>query len=220
MRRALAGRWRARGATATALAVAAAATLGMAGCGAVGTDDANAATAGKETGKNALAPGVLPPNDPPQPGDARLGPDGHYDYSAPDFVLKNPCDTDAYGVALEKGWEPPVIGKQNFDAETDRMCGIVKGSDGIGITLHAFNRADLKGMDPDFAIQNNGNVSWYTTVWPNYIGSSCFAGIDLPSGAEGVTVPIGGFSNFSTRESACKFASDQFIQFFGGKHGL
>lgn len=198
--------------------VAATAAGALAGCGRAEADaDDGRHTAAEE---NSLPPGVMPPNDPPQPGDAPLGPDGHYDYSAPGFELKNPCDTDAYQVALQNGWEPPVIGNQLFDSESDRMCGIVKNGDGIGITHHSFTRSELIDLDPKVETQTKGETTWYTVVWPNYIGSTCFAGIDTSSGAEGVTVPIGGFSNFTTRESACQFASEQFIQFFGGKYDL
>lgn len=201
---------------AAAVAVVAVAALGMSGCAAFGGVGGGAVAEGAERPENALPPGVLPPNDPPQPGDARLGPDGHYDYSAPDFVLKNPCDTDAYQVALQKGWQPPAIGSQNFDSDQDRMCGIVKESDGIGISHHAFERAKLIQLDPALEVHSDSGISWYTAEWPNHIGSTCFAGVDAPGGAEGVTVPIGGFSNYKTRESACRFASEQFIKLFGG----
>ena len=51
----------------------------------------NATTITTDSGVT-LPAGVLPPNNPPEPGDAPLGPDGHYNYDAPEFVLTNPCD--------------------------------------------------------------------------------------------------------------------------------
>ncbi len=220
MRRALAGRWRARGATATALAVVAAATLGTTGCGAVGPDDANAATAGKEAGDNALQPGVLPPNDPPQPGDARLGPDGHYDYSAPDFVLKNPCDTDAYGVALEKGWEPPVIGKQFKNLGQIQHCGIIK--DGTGISIHSLslNHEELRELSIDLQFHKSRENTWYTAVIPGDFGSSCFAGAFGPRGGTGVGISMGAFSFYNSPKEACSFATQQYFELFRGNNAI
>ena len=202
--------------------VTAAACIAVMGAAGLSACTASGATDGGRTGEEATAlpPGILPPNDPPQPGDARLGPDGHYDYSAPDFVLKNPCDTEAYEVALEQGWVPPVVGEKNFDSEKSRVCGIVKGFDGIGIAHHAFSNTELVNMHPGLEYHSDDGTSWYTTVWPNHIGTSCFAGANGPGGAEGVTVPIGGFSSFKTQESACTFASEQYILLFGGIHAF
>lgn len=64
-------------------------------------------TEGQEIGPNGqlLPPGVKAPEEPAQPGAAKLGPDGHYDYSAPDFVLGDPCeDPELMSRLAEQGW--------------------------------------------------------------------------------------------------------------------
>ena len=198
--------------------VAATAAGALAGCDGAetGADDGRHAAAEE----NSLPPGVMPPNDPPQPGDAPLGPDGHYDYSAPGFELKNPCDTAAYQVALQNGWKPPVIGNQFKDLDFIQHCGITRGTTGIGIYTHRLSHQELKEYALTFNHQESGDSSWYTAVLPGIMGDSCIAGTFGPNGGEGISVSIGGFSDYSTERSACDYASDQYEQLFGGTNAV
>lgn len=198
--------------------IAATAAGALAGCAGAKADADDGRHAAAE--ENSLPPGVMPPNDPPQPGDAPLGPDGHYDYSAPGFELKNPCDTDAYQVALQNGWEPPVIGQQFKDHDFIQYCGITRGTTGIGIYTLRLTHQELNEYALKINHQESGDSSWYTAVLPGILGDSCIAGVFGPNGGEGVSVGIGGFSDYSTEQSACDYASDQYEQLFGGTNAV
>lgn len=205
---------------AAAVAVVAVAALGMSGCAAFGGVGGGAVAEGAERPENALPPGVLPPNDPPQPGDARLGPDGHYDYSAPDFVLKNPCDTDAYQVALQKGWEPPVIGSTRYDADDERSCSITKESTGMVLFSYQTLPSEFEERGSTVHLDSAGPTPIYVIQSPHFFGDSCFAGVESPSGLIGALTGNGGFSNHTTIESACEEAIDVFDELFGGDNAV
>lgn len=209
------GRWRGfRRPVVTAL-IAATAAVALTGCGAAGAsgdDDEHAAAE-----ESSLPPGVMPPNDPPQPGDAPLGPDGHYDYSAPDFVLKNPCETDAYQVALQNGWEPPVVGKQFKDYGTFQHCGITKEGTGISIYSHSLSFHDIEELSSDLRLHEDQGLTWHTAVVPGQFGDSCLAGAMGPGGGFGINIGMGAFSFYNSRDEACGFATQQFKELFRGE---
>ena len=202
---------------AAAVAVVAVAALGMSGCAAFGGVDGGAVAEGAERPENALPPGVLPPNDPPQPGDARLGPDGHYDYSAPDFVLKNPCDTDAYQVALQKGWQPPAIGSQLKDHGEIQYCGITRDTDGISVFTHRLSLEDLRAMSSSVDVTHDGDHAVYTAVIPGDFGGSCMVGAFTAEGGTGINVGMNAFSFYKTPGEACGYAVEQYLELFWGE---
>ncbi|WP_295626798.1 hypothetical protein [uncultured Corynebacterium sp.] len=192
------------------------ASMLLAGCGAVGAKDAGTSDETSDA-EQSLPPGVLPPNDPPQPGDARLGSDGHYDYSAPDFVLKNPCDMDAYQVALRQGWSSPETGEQHRDFGDFQFCAITRRMEAVGVFSHSLTRDEFESTSLDFEVHTDAQSTWYTAVRPGLVGESCFVVVDTPSGGAGITAGVGGFSEHKTRETACEYATTLFKEFFGGK---
>ena len=203
--------------------VTAAACIAVMGAAGLSACTASGATDGGRTGEEeatALPPGVLPPNDPPQPGDARLGPDGHYDYSAPDFELKNPCDTGTYQVALNQGWKPPSIGQQFKDQGNIQYCGITKGSTGIAIYTLGLGHIEVAKLASELDYHSVDERSWYTAVIPGQFGDSCLAGAFGPDGGHGIFVGIGGFSNYSTKQEACMYAEEQFETLFGENNAV
>ncbi|MFD5868807.1 hypothetical protein ACFWGD_09385 [Corynebacterium sp. NPDC060344] len=192
--------------------------LGLTGCGAIGGDAATAA-AGEAQGP-ALPPGVLPPNDPPQPGDAKLGPDGHYDYSAPDFVLKNPCDTDAYQVALQQGWKQPSFGTTRRDEPAEKTCSIVQNSTGMVLYSFAKTSGDFNAEEAEVAHEESRGKTLVVIKSPNLFGETCFAGIETPAGLTGALTGVGGFSNHSDIDSACEESKTVYHEIFGGIHAV
>lgn len=201
---------------AAAVAVVAVAALGMSGCGAFGGGGGGAVAEGAERPENALPPGVLPPNDPPQPGDARLGPDGHYDYSAPDFVLKNPCDTEYFQRAMELGWEVPSFGTKRRDEPTGSDCTIINESSGLALTNYPSSVAELAESGYETSIDSSRTPALILIQGNALLGESCFAGVETAHGIIGATSVTGGFSTHSRIENACAEAVATIVPIIGG----
>nr|WP_152663182.1 hypothetical protein [Corynebacterium xerosis] len=203
--------------------VTAAACIAVMGAAGLSACTASGATDGGRTGEEeatALPPGVLPPNDPPQPGDARLGPDGHYDYSAPDFVLKNPCDTEAYEVALRNGWTQPSFGTVRRDEPAEKTCSIIKDSTGIVLFSFSKNPAEFLVEGSQVSYEESRGIGIAVIKAPNLFGESCFTGVETPNGLVGALTGVGGFSNHQTIESACAETKHIYHELFGGIHAV
>ena len=201
---------------AAAVAVVAVAALGMSGCAAFGGVDGGAVAEGAERPENALPPGVLPPNDPPQPGDARLGSDGHYDYSAPDFVLKNPCDTEYFQRAMELGWEVPEIGTKRRDEPASSTCSMVNDSTGLPLVAFDSSVTGLSTQGYSVELDETGGQPLIIVKGNAILGESCFAGAETQVGVLGAMSGTGGFSQFTSIDDACKEAIETIIPILGG----
>ena len=201
-------------------AAACIAVMGVAGLSACTASGATDGVDGGEEEATALPPGVLPPNDPPQPGDARLGPDGHYDYSAPDFVLKNPCDTEVYERAMSNGWHAPIVGSPRFDGFDERSCSITNDSTGIVLFAYSKSVEDFRKQGSEITTKDSKTATVHVIQSPHLFGDACFAGVESPAGLMGALTGTGGFSNHASIESACNEAIDVFDELFGGKHAF
>lgn len=196
-------------------AAACIAVMGVAGlsaCTASGAADGGGAGEEETT---ALSPGVLPPNDPPQPGDARLGPDGHYDYSAPDFVLKNPCDTEYFDRALELGWKVPEIGTKRRDQADEMYCGVISNTEALALFAFPRNFKDFEASNYEVKTIKSGETSLVLLKRPTMFGEGCFAGIETPRGMIGGLTATGAFSDHTTIDEACDGAVHSIIPILG-----
>ncbi|MFD5867780.1 hypothetical protein ACFWGD_04070 [Corynebacterium sp. NPDC060344] len=194
-----------------------AACLLLSGCGTVGANDQGAGPSIDEAAAPKLPPGVLPPNDPPQPGDAKLGPDGHYDYSAPDFVLKNPCDMDIYQRALEKGWKAPDFGTKRRDEESLATCGLINDGGAALIINNTLNRRKIEELGYPITDHGVEQTSWYTFVSKGDLFDECTATADTSEGSLGVSLAIGGFSEMKTSEETCEYVSARYTELIRGE---
>lgn len=198
------------GAAALIAATAAGALAGCAGAKADADDGRHAAAE-----ENSLPPGVMPPNDPPQPGDAPLGPDGHYDYSAPGFALKNPCDTEYFQRALELGWRVPEFGTKRRDEPEEMYCGVI--NDEVGLALFSFssNFVDFDVSEFEVKVTEHAGVPLIILKRPSLFGEACFAGVETPNGMIGGLSGTGGFSLHTTIEQACDEATQSIVPILG-----
>lgn len=190
---------------------------GFAGCTAADAADAADGISGTEeqSTEPALPPGVLPPNEPPQPGDARLGPDGHYDYSAPDFVPKNPCNTEYFQRALELGWKPPEIGTKRRDDPDHMYCGVVNDRQALALFTFFGNQNDLKAEGHDVVIDTSSGTPLIMMKRPTLFGEACFVGVETELGTIGGAASTGGFSDHTTIDQACAEAIEMTLPILG-----
>lgn len=201
-----------------AVASLAAALTGCAGdAGASLADEVGDPTT-ETPGGPGLPAGVVPPSGDPQPGDARLGPDGYYDYTADDFVLQNPCDGLPFELAREQGFR---IGDNASprDDETDyTVCRLFsdRTHEAIALASYSLGQPGFEELGYEVSIEEAGGRSWYTVVMPGLLTEQCFAGVDTPDGSFGAGMTIGGFSPYTTEQSACDVASEFFNRIYGG----
>ena len=193
--------------------IAATAAVALTGCGAAGASGDDGEHAAAE--ESSLPPGVMPPNDPPQPGDARLGPDGHYDYSAPDFVLKNPCDTEYFQRAMELGWQVPEIGTKRRDEPDSATCSIVNDSTGLPLVNFKNSATELEKQGYSAETHTIGGISFVMLRGNALFGESCFAGVETELGFIGAMSGTGGFSQFTNLDDACNEAQVTIIPILG-----
>lgn len=194
--------------------VAATAAGALAGCSSAETDvDAGERAEAEE---NTLPPGVMPPNDPPQPGDAPLGPDGHYDYSAPGFELKNPCDTEYFQRALELGWRVPDFGVTRQDEADAADCTLINETSGIALTTYYRSIEELERSGYTISVISAQPFDLITIKGDSLFGESCFTGAETPYGIFGATLVTGGFSQHNTIEKACTETVNTIIPIIGG----
>lgn len=198
-----------------AIIITATAAGALAGCsGAQADTDDGRHTAAEE---NSLPPGVMPPNDPPQPGDAPLGPDGHYDYSAPGFELKNPCDTEYFQRALGLGWQVPPFGTKRRDEPEEMYCGMINEASTIGLFSFPKNYRDYETSEFHIEIIDHKGISLIQVIRPTLFGEGCFIGLETPRGMFGGLDATGGFSSHTTIDQACKAATESIFSILGVK---
>lgn len=166
-----------------------------------------------------LPAGVVPPTGDPQPGEARLGPDGYYDYGAEDFVLENPCDGLPYELAKAQGFDYGPHLHPRTDEPDYTICRLIGADDGLPLASYRHNRRDFEALGYTVNLHEGDGRAWYTVVMPGLISELCFAGVDTVRGSVGAGYPIGGFSEYKTATSACNHASELFNTIFGGHNG-
>lgn len=170
-------------------------------------------------GPDGLPPGVLPPREPAQPGDARLGPDGHYDYAASDFVLTNPCDDPEIMAKLEKLGQREDPGK-GVRAKGPWNIGCALGPHGLGpisIQYLSKNAEELPKVSTELQNHSRGELSWRTTKQVAPVGNSCFASIETSGGNLGFLIEAPPRETKNFHDTVCQPVSDLMISFLGEK---
>ena len=207
------------------LPVMAAAALAAVLAGCAGDAGASLADAARDpiaetSGGTGLPAGVVPPSGDPQPGDARLGDDGYYDYAADDFVLQNPCDGLPFELAQEQGFRIGDNASPRDDEPDHTVCRLISDitHEALPLASYAYGQPDFEAHGFEVRIAESDGRSWYTVVHPGLITEQCFAGVDTPRGAVGAGMPVGGFSPYTTREAACDAASELFNRIYGGRN--
>ena len=138
-----------------------------------------------------LPAGVLPPNNPPEPGVAPIGADGHYNYDAPEFVLTNPCDDPEIMGRLEKiGFREQDAFDTRFQEVRHTGCDIkTKDDNDYAVYRASVAHTQLGNYGSEPQSHKAGNVSWVTFEQSNPIGlTACLASIESPKGSFGVMV--------------------------------
>lgn len=180
-------------------------------------------TEGREIGPNGqlLPPGVKAPEEPAQPGAAKLRPDGHYDYSAPDFVLGDPCeDPELMSRLAEQGWA--IWDSPRARISTNYLKGCVLSNanpNSEPLTVVAIN-ASATTMESEgylHKFHSNGENSWFTANPPSGFGELCVAVHETQSGSVGIGYRYSEFKIHKTLDQACQYVSTSFEDFFGGK---
>ena len=207
-----------RGLPVMAAAALAAVLAGCAGDAGASLADAARDPIAETSGGTGLPAGVVPPSGDPQPGDARLGDDGYYDYAADDFVLQNPCDGLPFELAQEQGFRIGDNASPRDDDEYSTACRMQNADSGDGLVLlsHSSGQPGLESLGHEVEIRESHGRSWYTAVLPGLISNICFAGVDTAKGAVGTGTGVGGFSPHATEQAACDAASEMFNRIYGG----
>lgn len=199
------------------LPVAAAASLVAVLAGCAGDAGASLADAARDpiaetSGGTGLPAGVVPPSGDPQPGDARLGDDGYYDYAADDFVLGDPCDSEWAEQLKADGWmeHESSVGRHNLSYQ--RSCVFYQED---SITFHPLAMMSLNMDSPNIDtsafernIESSDAGTWYTTPWRTIGLHMCFAAVDTESGPYGLAVDFSEYGPYKTYDEACAYASD------------
>lgn len=167
-----------------------------------------------------LPAGVLPPNNPPEPGDAPLGNDGHYNYDAPEFVLTNPCDDPEIMGRLEK------VGFREQDGIPQRIKGVKQlgciveseNNELLGLWHTSVAHSKLNNYNTQPSHHYGDNHAWVTFKQTNPIELSyCTASVETPKGALGFSVDITGEDNPSQQDKMCAPANQTMIDYLGEK---
>ncbi|MEJ5919464.1 hypothetical protein [Corynebacterium sp. H78] len=164
-----------------------------------------------------LPPGVLPPSENPAPGSARLGPDGHYDYSADDFVLSDPCDSPELMERLRAlGYEEIETAIGRHDLPWQMGCLIGQEGDAVA----AFNRQNSNQRDfasRGFELLQSKDRSFtgFLVGQQSATSYSCFAGIETENGTIGFNVPYSEERPTQLQSQACAKAASLLIGFLG-----
>lgn len=219
----------------TLISILAAGSLTVAGCSAAGGQAQNGqseqplqtgigqsgAKDGRDApvaGRDGLPPGVLPPREPAQPGDARLGPDGHYDYAASDFILTNPCDDPEIMAKLEK------LGQRESKEFSTRFSGwkqsgCVLGPDGSGpisVWFQAANQDDFRKYESPPTFHKNSEFQWTTTRQTGAGGIvACVASVETERGSFGFTIDATNQSFDDFHAEACSLVNELIIEYMG-----
>lgn len=189
----------------------------------IASGDGSETNDGREVGPDGklLPPGVKAPEEPAKPGAARLGPDGHYDYSAPDFVLGDPCeDQELMGRLAAEGWELGTSQLSRFSTPYMRGCSLTKSN----FLAEPLTIVSIRDSESGFAsngslisVDSIEDVSWIQASPQSDLGEMCVAVQETHSGATGFLYTFSEFSEFNTADNACQFVSSKFKRFFGGK---
>lgn len=217
-----AGFWPAQAPSRTALL--AAVLLGMAGIGAGCSSDSPVSALVKDddsSDSRELPQGVIAPYQPVQPGDARLGADGHYDYTAEDFVLRHPCDDQELMAKLkEKGWEKAEEASARTDNPFVKGCVLLPDdSTALPIAVHAQKRSSIAAAkDGDFveSIPKEG-MNYYVSIVPGAASNMCFVGQDTSYGALGLAYLSTQDDTTTTRQETCKYVENKYVEAFQGE---
>ena len=221
-----AGFWPAQAPSRTALL--AAALLGMAGIGAGCSSDSPVSGLVKDDDSSdshsdarELPQGVIAPYQPVQPGDARLGADGHYDYTAEDFVLRHPCDDQELMAKLkEKGWEISPGTTSIIDEPNLKGCGLQnEAPDSIPFVLSAIRLKTIESKNnAEITRTNFSDISTaYSARLASPVGAMCFIGQETSHGAIGLSLNYSEFYHVKTEASACQHLLNDYKKIFGGK---
>lgn len=165
-----------------------------------------------------LPPGVLPPSENPAPGSARLRPDGHYDYSADDFVLSDPCDSPELMERLRAlGYEEIETAIGRADLPWQRGCLIGETDTAIaGFELQNRNLSDFQELGFTVSQRSTDTLSWAEVDLVSAMGDVYFSTVETEAGALGFSIPYGESSAVSSRVLARKQADALISDFFGG----
>lgn len=201
-----------RGLFAVTAAALAALLAGCAGDAGSSLADVHRDPALETTGGHGLPPGVAPPSGDPQPGDARLGPDGYYDYTADDFVLGDPCDSEWAEQLKAGGWMEHESSAGRHNLSYQRGCVFYQED---SITFHPVALMSLN-MDSrnveaglfERNLHSSEAGSWYTTPVRTIGMQMCFAAVDTERGTFGLAVEHHEYGPYKTYEEACTYASD------------
>ena len=165
-----------------------------------------------------LPAGVLPPNNPPEPGDAPLGPDGHYNYDAPEFVLTNPCDDPEIMGRLDR------LGFREQTEVSERIKGVKQIGCGLqtshilplGLWHTSVAHSRLENYDAHPATHHSEGLHWVTFRQTNPIGLSyCIASVETPKGALGFITHISEEKSTDFDETICKPVNELMTNYLG-----
>lgn len=179
-------------------------------------------TEGREIGPNGqlLPPGVKAPEEPAQPGAAKLRPDGHYDYSAPDFVLGDPCeDPELMSRLAEQGWELGNGRLSKFSRPFDAGCTLTKSPEFTESIILLALRSNTKDLVRNGAVlQASDTKTDDALVFDKDTGHDnlCFKGNETQYGMVGLAYRYSEFTRFSSTTTACTYISEQFGSTIGG----
>ena len=140
-----------------------------------------------EVGDDGLPPAVVPPEGEFEPGDARLGPDGHYDYRAPDFVKTSPCSDPELMARLDRLGQRkhPEWGR---DFEGLYQVGCVLGPEGIGpisVWRLGLNNLEMEERGYDPRVHKTEAGTWVTARFESGFSDGCSATFETPKGSFG-----------------------------------
>ena len=143
-----------------------------------------------EVGDDGLPPAVVPPEGEFEPGDARLGPDGHYDYRAPDFVKTSPCSDPKLMARLDRLGQRkhPEWGR---DFEGLYQVGCVLGPEGLGpiaVWRLGLNNAEMVQRGQDIKVHRSEVGSWVTAKHESGFSDGCSATFETPKGSFGFLI--------------------------------
>ncbi len=165
-----------------------------------------------------LPAGVLPPNDPPAPGDAPLGADGHYNYDAPEFVLTNPCDDPEIMGRLEKlGYREQTDVQDRIKGVKQIGCGLqAEQIVSLGIWHAGVAHSQLEKYGARPISHHFENLHWVSFNQTNPIGLSyCIASVETPRGALGFITHIANQESTNLDDSDCKSANNLMTDYLG-----
>ena len=177
----------------------------------------NATTMTTDSGVT-LPAGVLPPNNPPEPGDAPLGPDGHYNYDAPEFVLTNPCDDPEIMGRLDRlGFREQTYMEGRIEGNKQIGCVIESDASGLLSIWHAaVAHSQLERYSAEPLAHHEGIFNWVTFTQTEPLGSSaCIASVETEQGALGFVIDTTGQDSPDPQHRLCAPVNELLIDYLG-----